>query len=193
LKSSNRGVDSTELASLRCLHVTELPRPRTSEYDPYYQGYVELADADPIEHLRSQIESFQRLGVLSDGAASPIPAPGEWSTKEVLVHLCDFERMFVYRALRFSRGDPTPIEGFEQDAYIASAEANARPLAEILRELVELRRSTVGLFESLSRAQLSRSGVAGGAPITVRAVVFIVPGHCKGHLNDLRRLHPGIF
>lgn len=170
-----------------------IPRPKETEYDPYYQGYVDLAEADPLEQLSRQIEVFERIAQLSEESASRRPETDEWSTKEVLVHLCDFERMFVYRALRFSRGDTSPIEGFEQDAYIATAEANARSLQNVLDELVELRRSSIGFFSSLSPTQLERSGVAGGAEVTVRALVFIVAGHCEGHLNDLCRINPELF
>jgi hypothetical protein len=43
------------------------------------------------------------LANLSDAAATAAPAPDEWSAKEVISHLCDFERVFAYRALNFSR------------------------------------------------------------------------------------------
>jgi hypothetical protein len=45
-------------------------------------------------------------------------APDKWSLKEVLGHINDTERIMSYRALRISRGDTTPIEGFEQDDYV---------------------------------------------------------------------------
>ena len=170
-----------------------ISRPKTPEYDPYYQGYIDLADVDPLGQLRNQISAFQHLAEIAEEAAGHRPAPAEWSAKEVLVHLCDFERMFVYRALRFSRGDTSPIAGFEQDAFIATAEADARTVREIVEEFVALRRSTIGFFTSLSPTQLGRSGIAGGAEVTVRALVFIVAGHCEGHLNDLRRLNPELF
>ncbi|MGE0597904.1 MAG: DinB family protein [Dehalococcoidia bacterium] len=170
-----------------------IERPGPLEYDPYYQGYLDLAEDDPLLQLGAQIETIGQIGQLDQEPAARRPAPGEWSVNEVLVHLCDFERNFVYRALRFSRGDSSPIEGFDQDAFIATAEANRRDLSGIIDELVNLRRSTIKFFQSLSTAQMDQSGVAGGAAITVRALVFIVPGHCEGHLNDLRRLHPAIL
>ncbi|MGE3075939.1 MAG: DinB family protein [Dehalococcoidia bacterium] len=168
-------------------------RPEPAEYDPYYQGYIDLAEANPLTQLERQIRSFELAGRLSQELAAGRPAQEEWSVNEVLVHLCDFERNFVYRALRFSRGNLEPIAGFDQDAFIATAGANQRNLTDIVDELVSLRRSTIRFFASLSAAQLRQAGVAGGAAITVRALLFIVPGHCEGHLNDLRRLHPEIF
>ena len=78
-------------------------RPVPSEYNSYYEGYVSSAGDDPIAQLEQQIVAFEKARGLDESAASTPPAPGEWTLKEVLVHLCDFERMFSYRALRFSR------------------------------------------------------------------------------------------
>lgn len=165
-----------------------ISRPVASEYVPYFRNYIELAEDDPLAQLERQIEEFARFVQLVESRASLAPAPGEWSVKEVLVHLCDFERMFAYRALRFSRGDSTPVEAFEQDPYVAASGANGRRLPDIVAELVALRRSTIQLFGSFTTAMFDAAGTAGGNPVTVRALVFIIPGHSEGHLQDLRRL-----
>ena len=141
-------------------------RPVPSEYNSYYEGYVSSAGDDPIAQLEQQIVAFEKARGLDESAASTPPAPGEWTLKEVLVHLCDFERMFSYRALRFSRGDATPVEAFEQDTYVATSGANRRPLSEIVDELVSLRRATILLAGSLSEEMLDRAGLAGNYPIT---------------------------
>jgi len=41
-------------------------------------------------------------------------------------HIADSERIFAYRALRISRADKTPIEGFEQDDYVKNGGFNDR-------------------------------------------------------------------
>jgi uncharacterized damage-inducible protein DinB len=46
-------------------------------------------------------------------------APGEWTIKEILVHIIDTERIFAYRALRFARNDRTELPGWEQDPNVA--------------------------------------------------------------------------
>lgn len=161
-------------------------RPTPAEYVPYFATYVNDAQDDPGRQLTMQAGEIAAFGQLDEGIAAAPPAPGEWSLKEVLVHLSDFERMFNYRALRFSRGDSTPVEAFEQDPYVAASEANERPLESIIGELLALRAATILFFESLSEAMLSRGGMAGGNPVTVRALWFIIAGHCEGHLRDLR-------
>ena len=65
-------------------------------------------------------------------------------------HLCDGERVFTYRALRFSRGDQTPLPGFEQDDYVRESHANERKLADLAAEYEALRRATIAFFRSLT-------------------------------------------
>jgi hypothetical protein len=48
--------------------------------------------------------------------------------------LIDGERIFGYRALGISRGDETPIEGFEQDGYTENSHANERSFEDLLEE-----------------------------------------------------------
>ena len=162
-------------------------RPDFTEYVEYFAGYVVKAEDDAISQLTMQAGDISALNEVDDDAASAPPAPGEWSLKEILVHLSDFERMFNYRALRFSRGDATPIEAFEQDPYVAASEANERPLDNIIGELLSLRAATILFFGSMSETMLDRFGTAGGKPVSVRALLFIIAGHCEGHLDDIRK------
>jgi hypothetical protein len=162
-------------------------RPDFTEYVEYFAGYVVKAEDDAISQLTMQAGDISALSEIDDDRASTPPAPGEWSLKEILVHLCDFERMFNYRALRFSRGDTTPIEAFEQDPYVAASEANERPLDNIIGELLSLRAATILFFGSMSETMLDRFGTAGGNPVSVRALLFIIAGHCEGHLDDIRK------
>ncbi len=166
--------------------MTLLP-PTATEYNEFYAGYVARAEADPLTQLARQADEVRALASIGDEAAGRHPKPGEWSLKQILGHLGDFERVFSYRALRFSRGDETPLSGFEQDPYVAAAGANGRPLAELIEEFAALRAATVLLFRSFTEDMLNRSGVASGSPVTVRALVFITAGHCEGHLADIRR------
>src|SRR5580704_22588 len=97
-----------------------LTRPEHNEYSAWYADYVErVPDGSVIEVLERQSQELQAfLKTLSEEQAEKPPAPGKWSVKQVIGHLCDGERVFTYRALRFSRGDQTPLPGFEQDDYV---------------------------------------------------------------------------
>jgi hypothetical protein len=111
---------------------------------------------------------------------------GKWTLKEVLSHLIDAERIFAYRMLRISRGDETPIEGFEQEGYIENSNANNRSFVELLDEFDLQRRSNMLLINNLSDEATKRLGTASGFPVSVRALVYISAGHVKHHVGILR-------
>ena len=66
----------------------------------------------------------------------------------MLRHMSDAERIFAYRALRFSRNDKTPLNSFDENAYAPESNASAKSVKELGAELVNLRKSTIDLFES---------------------------------------------
>ena len=90
--------------------------------------------------------------------------------------------MFMYRVLRISRADKTPIEGFEQDGYIENARSNSRSFADLLEEFAALRRANVIAYRHFSEEDWGRTGTANELEITSRALVHIMAGHLH-HLN----------
>ena len=108
-------------------------------------------------------------------------APDKWSAKEVLGHVCDAERVFAYRALRISRGDHTPLEGFEQDDYVRNGPFNQAPLGEIIEDYIAVRRATLTLFRNLDEPAWTRRGIANKNEVTVRALAYTIAGHELHH------------
>ncbi len=165
-----------------------LSRPAADESAPFYRGYIDQVPGEQIgEYLRTQAAEVERLlGPLDDAAARFRYAPGKWSVKEILGHICDSERIFSYRLLRIARADATPLPGFDENAYVPPAEFDARPLAELLREFQAVRACTVALVEGLPAAAWERRGQASGKAISTRALAYIMVGHLTHHLRVLR-------
>ena len=162
-------------------------RPQISEFNPFYAGYVDKVTADgPLDHLKDQLASFERLRRLSDEDAANRYAPGKWSVKELLGHMSDTERLFSYRLLHIARGDGAPLAGMDEKAWSAVAPHDQRRLPDLVDEMIAVRRATVKLVESLDAAALARSGVANSYAISARALVWILPGHAQHHLDILR-------
>ena len=158
-------------------------RPQPHEYDPYYHKYVALVPAgDIIAILREQLAgTVEPLRAVPAAAERFAYAPGKWSIREVVGHLSDVERVFGYRALRFARGDATPLAGFDENLYVPAGEFAARPLGALIEELVAVRAATVALLEGLPAAAWSRGGSANGVGVTVRALSVITAGHELHH------------
>jgi len=166
-----------------------LTRPDRSEYADFYADYIaKVPDGDVIAFLSAQPGSYRKLlSRVSDQMASARPQPGKWNVKEIVGHLCDAERIQSYRALRFARGDQNELHGFEQDDYVREAHSDTRSLADLLNEFEAVRSSTVALVKSFPPDVGQRSGVANGAPVTVRAMAYIIAGHTQHHYDLLKQ------
>ena len=163
-------------------------RPDTTEYAPYYERYVSLvAETDILNVLGAQPTQLQdMLTAMPEERGAFRYAEGKWSIKELISHLIDGERIFAYRALRISRADETPIEGFEQDGYIENSHANDRSFGELLEEFSLLRRANMIMFKNLDDSDWGQRGTASDAGVSVRALAYIMAGHIAHHLNILK-------
>lgn len=113
-------------------------------------------------------------------------AAGKWTIAEVMVHITDSERVFQYRALRFSRGDKTALPGFDQDSYVPESNAHLRTKEQLLEEFMAVRQASLTLFASLTHEQLGYTGIASGLPWSVGALGFVISGHQRHHFNILK-------
>lgn len=162
-------------------------RPVTGEYGPEYEDYISKVPGDDVlGALEAQrLRMIQLFAARSERDGNFRYAPGKWTVKEILGHVCDAERIFTYRALRIARGDKTPIEGFEQDDYVTNGGFGERTLADVADEYAVIREATLTLFRSLSKDAWPRRGIANKKEISVRALAFIAAGHELHHRQIL--------
>ena len=165
-----------------------VPQPEADEYAPSYAPYVALArDRDIAGVLRRQVPVLRSvcLGMTEREALTRYEA-GKWSIKEVVGHLADVERVLSHRMLRIVRGDPAPVPGFDEAAYVRAARFENRPLASLLRELESVRAATLRLVETVEPEAWLHRGSAGGHPVTARALAAVIAGHAEHHFELLR-------
>ncbi len=165
-----------------------IARPQADEHIAYYSKYIDLIPGDDVRGvLESQGESTQKLlAGVTDSQAMHRYATGKWTVKEVLGHIADAERVFSYRALRFGRGDATPLPGFDENQYVPAANSNVRSVASLRAELAAVRAATIALLDSFDESALTRLGPANGDMISVRALLWISAGHERHHVGLLR-------
>lgn len=166
-----------------------IPKPLEGEYAPYTIMYIGLLpdDGRVLDHLQDNLQVM--LDFIRSFPAEQLTyrwADGEWTIKEILVHVSDDERIYAYRALRFARGDTTELPGFEQDEYVPYSKADERDIEDILAEYITVRQATLTLFKSFDSDALKRAGVANGHLMSVRAAAYHIAGHELHHLNSMR-------
>ncbi len=158
------------------------------EFNPYYLPYIQLAANQDIvlglkKNVISVIDFYQNI---PSEKLEHAYAEGKWTPKDILLHIIDTERVFVYRAMRIARQDKTEMVGFEQDDYVDAGKANNRTINSLIEEYKAVRNATIVLFDSFSDEELKSIGKANGSPVSVRAIGYIITGHENHHNNVIR-------
>lgn len=169
-------------------HPARSVRPAPNEHAPYYGTYVgHVPDGDIVETLERQVGATTSLvRDLPESMGGKRYAEGKWSIREVIGHMTDTERVFVYRAMRFARNDQTDLPGFDENTFVANATFETRSLASLCDEFAAVRAASVEFFASLTPPEFERSGTANKNRMTVRAAAWVTAGHELHHLSILR-------
>lgn len=159
-----------------------------SEYAPYYNEYTEHLDQGTLEDvLHSDWRELTALfDSLTEEKALSRYDQGKWSIKEMLVHCMDTEVIFNARALMFARGEQNPLPGYDHESYVRQSGADRRGLDEIRETWSNLRKTTLSLFGAFSDEELKKVGNANGNKMSVRSLIYIIPGHVLHHLGVIR-------
>lgn len=163
-----------------------MKRPEGTEYNPYYQHYIDLAGEGIFpdilrQNSRATAEYFLCIGKEKHNYKY---APGKWTIKEVLMHIIDTERVFAYRTLVCGRGDNlTPLPSMDSTLYASNIDVTNRPMHSLIDEFLIVRRNSEVLFEYLSETHSAYMGNGVTHNITARALGLIMIGHIKHHIN----------
>jgi hypothetical protein len=162
--------------------------PDPTEYHAYYAQYISRVKTGDIlttlsEQASETIEVFSRL---TEEQGNHRYAPEKWSIKQMLGHVNDNERIFAYRALRISRNDKIPIEGFEQDDYVRDGPFEDCRLSDLIAEFESIRRANILFFKQLRPDDWLRRGMASQRVFSVRALAYTIAGHELHHRGVLK-------
>jgi hypothetical protein len=164
-------------------------RPLAGEYADYAAADIaSVPGDDAVEALRhARAETLTLLRPLTGRSADGLAyAPGKWTVKEVVGHLIDDERIFVYRALCLARGDTRELAGFDQDAYVPPGGFEQRTLADLLDEYEAVREATIRFFTGLPADAWQRRGRVNGYGASVRGLAYHIVAHELHHQRVLR-------
>jgi uncharacterized damage-inducible protein DinB len=154
-----------------------------NEAAPYYSRYINLVPSGNIlQTLETQFEeTLDFLSGISEEQSLHRYAADKWSIRQVLNHVNDTERVFMYRAFWFARGFDTPLPGYDQDTCAVTARADDFSWANHVEDFRSIRLSTLSFFRNLPAEAWQSSGIASDNPFTVRALAYIAAGHVAHH------------
>lgn len=159
---------------------------KQTEYNEYFSRYInKVADTTCLtkgfEEDKNMVINF--FSSIPENKLEYRYQPNKWSIKEVLQHIIDTERIFMYRFLRIARNDTTALAGFDQDIYITPSQANSKSLEELLHEFTVTRLYSINLINSISEDDMQNTGTASDTKISARACVFTLLGHSIWHIE----------
>lgn len=160
-----------------------------SEAAEYYFHYIDQVAGDDIcAVLEAQLPEVTRLfQTVSNERSRYRYGLDKWSIREVVGHLSDTERLFVFRAFWFARGFDTPLPSFDQNVAMAASAAHDRSWEGLIDEFSAVRLATLSFFRTLPEDAWSRRGVASGNPFSVRALAYLAAGHVRHHTTILQQ------
>ena len=163
-------------------------KPKDGDYAPYYSSYINFyEDENILQVLEDQVKSSELFFKnVTEEQENYSYAKDKWTVKEVLGHMIDVERIMAYRALSFARGEKQSLPGFEQDNYVAETDFTKRTLNDLFGEFKAVRISNIILFKSFDEEVLNRRGNASSVDITVLALIYIIAGHERHHIQILK-------
>lgn len=162
--------------------------PAADEANEYYHNYIsQVPPGDILSTLDAQGAEFAALlRSIPEARSTHRYAADKWTIREVVNHVNDTERVFVFRALWFARGFDSPLPAFDQNVAVAGAAVDHRSWDSLVKEFTAVRGATVALFATLADEAWDRRGIASGYSFTVRALAYITAGHVAHHAAILR-------
>jgi hypothetical protein len=170
--------------------LTMMQRPQQGEYNPYFQGYIDMApEGDFLDVLhkntKAATEFFEKIPVEKHNYRY---AGDKWTIKELLIHMIDVERVMSYRALVAARGDnKTMLHSMDDHLYVQNAVVAGRLYDDLLTEFKAVRNATEKFFETISEKQSVFAAHTDTHVITARALGYIIIGHVMHHMKVIKQ------
>lgn len=154
----------------------------------FYQKYIDCVETN---NLLAELEASK---IITEDIFKQIPkelenfsyGENKWTIKEVFRHIIDCERIFAYRAFRFSRLDNTALAGFDENHFIENIKGYELKLTELQEDYLSVRESTICMFKSLNDEMLDFEGIANNIAFSARIIGLITVGHNLHHCNIIK-------
>jgi hypothetical protein len=183
---------SPNLYSFNGAHAIEEEKRMSKETPQEYISRIlgHLEGQDPVKVQSTTAKKLERL--VKGATASKLrerPAPDKWSVIEILAHLADTEIVGGYR-MRMILGSPgTPIQAFDQDAWVVTGHYHKRDARKSIEQFRALREANLALLKSLSPDQWKHHGIhSERGEETITHITRMFAGHDLNHIRQIERI-----
>jgi uncharacterized damage-inducible protein DinB len=120
------------------------------------------------------------------------PAPGKWSVAQIIAHLADSEIARSWRMRQILAAPATPIQAFDQDAWVATGHYEKRDPRKSIELFRMLREANLALLKSISPEQWNHHGMhEERGKETIAHMVRLFAGHDINHLRQIESILAG--
>lgn len=165
---------------------SELKKSDIKWMPAYFDRYIALAeDVSIIEALRVSLKELEEAPIqIWKDLDKKVYAEGKWTINDILQHMIDTERVFVYRITAIARGEQQALLPYDEDEYAKNTTANQRITNDLLDELILIRRATLMMYSSFSEEMLHHEGKGfNGMRYAPLALGFMLAGHQRWHFR----------
>lgn len=154
----------------------------------YCHPYFDLVETDDLIRAleSSKQETLTLMRQIPPEKENFAYQQNKWTVKAVFRHIIDCERVYAYRAFRFSRFDDTVLSAFDEIQYIENVDVAFQTIDDITAEYVGVRNASISLFKSMTHEMLRFSGKVNDYNFTAEAIGFMTVGHNIHHCNVLK-------
>jgi hypothetical protein len=151
-----------------------------------------VGDRQPLKVLAATPSKLERLLKGVPGAKlRKRPAPGKWSIAEIVAHIADTELVGSYRIRAILGAPGTPIQGFDQDAWVTALHYDKRDPRKALDQFSALRSANLALLKTLTPKQWEHYGMhSERGKESVAQIARMFAGHDINHFGQIQRILP---
>jgi uncharacterized damage-inducible protein DinB len=152
-----------------------------------------LAHAQGQDPIKVQSATNRKIARLIKGVPTAKlrkrPAPDKWSVSEIVAHLADVEIVVGWRMRSILGAPGTPIQAFDQNAWVVAGHYEKRDLRKSIELHRVLREANLALLKSLSPEQWKHYGQhAERGQESIEHIVRLMAGHDVNHLGQIERI-----
>jgi hypothetical protein len=162
-------------------------RPENVDTAIYYMRYIELVTGEDLlpELEKNLQDTLSLVATIRNQDLNFAYAEGKWRIGVLLQHICDAERVYAYRALRFLRADTNNLPGFDEDAF-ASNSIGYTSVEDFIEEFTTIRKASISLFKNSDLKHIDFVGSANNLEMTPRILGWLMLGHNLHHVKVLQ-------
>lgn len=124
---------------------------------------------------------------MSEEELDATPIAGQWSTRQVICHLADFEPIYADRMKRVVAEDRPTFFGGDPDRFAARLAYARRDVENELLLIESVRRQMAAILRTLAPEDFQREGIhSEDGPVSLQTLLQRIIGHLPHHVRFIR-------